>query len=194
MESMWSDYMCCPKTVDPTHRLTKLLVNDKYLPRCALLLPNLKAFILDCDPGWQTLSPDINIALLRLMCLPSLLYVRLEFDFPSALLNVAISCSVKHAVLHGFPELSIELSALRQCPSSGPLYVDSLDTHYPYEYLEHRYKNPNCRIETSRLRKLAVSADTYDNHDAVWTILQTCCETLEDFEFTPSEDGKSIAC
>ena len=177
------------KTVDPTHRFW--IVDDKYLPRCAPLLHNLKALTLDFDCDWQCLSPNTHIALLRLMCLPSLLCVRHEFEYPSALFNVAIGDNVKHVVLHGFPE-SIKLSALPRCPSSRPLYVDSLDIYSLYGFLDSHFKNPNCRIETSRLRKLAVSADTYDNHAAIWTILQTCCETLEDFEFTPSEDGKLI--
>jgi len=60
------------KTANPTWRIYRWLVNDKYLPRCALLLHNVKAFILIYDDSWQFLSSKIHIALLRLMRLPSM--------------------------------------------------------------------------------------------------------------------------
>ena len=177
------------KTFNPTRRW---LINDNYLPRCALLLHNVKAFILEYDDTWQNLSSKIQIALLRLMRLPSLLYVRLASHYPIALFNVAISDNVKHVVLHGCPT-SVKLSILPQCPSSGPLYVDSLNIRHARGFPLGLFKGPNYRIETSRLRKITVLADLYGDHAAVWVILHTCRETLEDFEFKPSDEGKSIA-
>ena len=96
------------------------------------------------------------------MRLPSLLYVQLESNYPSALFDVAIGDNVKHATLHGYPE-SAKLFVLPRHPSSGPLCVDSLDIHYPYRFLGSHFRDPNCRIETSRLRKLAVIANIYDD-------------------------------
>jgi len=181
------------KTVNPrTRRISRWLTNDKYLPRCALLLHNLKAFTLIYDEEWRFLSSKIHIALLRLMRLSSLLYVRLESYYPSKNFDVAIGDNVKHLILPCRPR-SDQLSVLPRCPSSGPLCVDSLEIHYPYEFLDSHLKGPYCRIETSRLRKLVIIADKYDEHAAIWTILQTCSETLEDFEFTPSEEGKPVS-
>jgi len=92
------------KTANLTWRIPRWLANDKYLPRCALL-HHLKAFTLIYDEEWGFLSSKIHIALLRLMRLPSLLYIQLGSKYPSALFNVAIGDSVKHLVLHGCPHL-----------------------------------------------------------------------------------------
>src|SRR6266571_1635421 len=83
------------KTASLIPRTPRWLAKDKYLPRCAPLLHDVKAFILNCDERWRLLSPRIHIALLHLMRLPSLLYVQLEFNYPSALFNVAIGDNVK---------------------------------------------------------------------------------------------------
>jgi len=174
------------KTANPARRI----YHDKYLLRCALLLHDVKAFILNYNDGWQYLSSKIHITLLHLMRLPSLLYVQLESNYPSALFNVAIGDNVKHLVLCGYPQTA-KLFVLPRHPSSGPLYVDSLDIRHPSLFMDRHFEDPNCRIQTSRLRKLVVIADTYDSHATVWTILQTCHETLEDFEFTPCEEGES---
>ena len=180
------------KTANLTWRIPRWLANDKYLPRCALLLHHLKAFTLIYDEEWGFLSSKIHVALLRLMRIPSLLYLQLGSKYPSALFNVAIGDSIKHLVLHGCPQ-SAKLSVLPRCPSSGPLYVDSLGIYDAFGFLHCHFQDPNCRIETSRLRKLAVIADTYNDHAAIWTILQTCRGTLEDFEFTPPNKGKSVS-
>jgi len=169
------------------------LDNDKYLPRCALLLHNVKAFTLQYNDSWQYLSSKVHIALLRLMRLSSLLYVRLESHYPSALLN-AIGDNVKHVGSESYRRPGpVKLPLLPEYLSSGPLYLDSLNIRYADKFPLNYFEDPNWRMEISRLRKLVIIAGIYEDHLAAWKILHICRETLEDFEFTPARDGKSIA-
>ena len=166
------------------------LVNDKHLPRCALLLHNVKAFSLTFE-DWDSLPSEIYIVLLRLMSPPSLL----GHNYPSTLFDIAIGDNIKHVALHGRPRYTEHSFRLRCLPvSSEPLYVDSLDIHYTYGFLASHFNDPNCRIKSSSLRKLVVITDKYDEHASIWAILQTCRETLEDFVFAPSRKSVLITC
>ena len=180
----------------PRSKFYRWLVHDKYLPGCALLLHHVKAFTLLYDgPGdWECLPSEVYIALLRLLRLPSLLYVRLEHHYPSKLFDYAIGDNVKHLVLLGRPCRRYSGLFVRpRCPLSGLLYVDSLDILYTRNFYVNHFEDFNCRIKTSSLRKLSIIANRYEDHVSVWTILQTCRETLEDFDFTPSHKGKSVS-
>ena len=156
------------------------LPNDKFLPLCKPFLHNLKALTVHYDLPWCHLSGRVLITLLNLMQLPSLCYLQFNCRYrPEVIINQAIGNNIKHLVLGGYPEKD-SLPHLPH-PPSAPVYLDSLSIG-SRGFLS---VSPACRVQISKLRKLVVRAsDNY--HAPIWSLLQSCSATLQDFEISPS--------
>jgi len=165
-------------------RLHRWLPTDKFLPLSAPLLCNLRSLAIFYDLPWCELSGRVLITLLNLMQRQSLRYLQFDCNFyPDIITRQALGENVKHLVLDSSPE-KLEASLRLPHPSlSAPVYLDSLSIDmYTFPSLGFL---PDCRVQISRLRKLVVRVpDNY--HAAIWSLLQSCSATLQDFEICPS--------
>ena len=164
------------------------LTRDGFLAACATLLPNLKSLDIIYNGSWGSLSFRNLIALLYLMRLPSLRYLRLECNktCPISTVNAAMGSNIKYLVISasgGNEELPIQ--HLR--PFTAPIYLE----HFAADNFGLQMANlQQYRVQACRLRRLVIKAN--HGHFNTWTLLQSCWETLEDFQFTPCKDGKSV--
>jgi len=167
-------------------RARRWLPEDRFLPLCKPFLCNLKALTIHYDLFWCELSGRVLITLLNLMQLPSLRYLQFNCYYrPDVIIDRAIGENVKHLVLNGHREMETLLRPPH--PPLAPVYLDSLsiDTRgFSSVY-------PACRVQISKLRKLVVRESDSD-HVAVWSLLQSCSATLQDFEISPSYKCKSL--
>src|SRR6266498_1155372 len=162
------------------------LPEDRFLPLCKPFLCNLKALTIHYDLFWCQLSGRVLITLLNLMQLPSLRYLQFNCYYrPDVIINRAIGENVKHLVLNGHREMETLLRPPH--PPLAPLYLDSLSID-GWGFL---FVYPACRVQISKLRKLVVRESDCD-HVAVWSLLQSCSATLQDFEICPSYACKSL--
>jgi len=171
-------------------RYHRWLPNDKFLPLCAPLLCNLRALSVSHDESWYHFSSRVLITLLNLVQLRSLRYLHIDGDRrPGTIIDQAIGENVKHLFLRGDAHKDPPSVRLPH-PPLAPVYLESLSIdEQAFSGLSDGW--PNCRIRISRLRKLVVRAVDIRHHNAIWSLLQSCSATLQDFEITPSNHGKT---
>lgn len=176
-------------TIRPYREIFKRwLPKDKFLPLFAPLLSDLKALHIVSTSNWQDLPYRVLFTLLYLMRLPSLVYLQLLPQYPLAIINMALGENVKHLALNSYPtndQLPFRLAL--EHPPLRPVYLERFFACRA-EFLD-RFP-PTSRIQISNLRKLVVAAIFADEHAHTQRILQKLRDTLEDFEFSPADDGK----
>ena len=163
------------------------LLTDTSLPSYWPLLCKLKALTIEYDGHLCSFS-----TLLHTFQQPSLLCIRI-LDSPCLIktLNDVIGPNVKHLIslrTHHKGD-SEDFRTFLSDPPSSPIYLDTLAIDYPSVFSSSLMSDPTFRLQTSRLRRLFISARSAlsieDPHLATWIILQTCSDTLEEFEFWP---------
>ena len=163
------------------------LLTDTSLPSYWPLLGKLKALTIEydgylCRGGCSTL--------LHTFQQPSLLCIRILCGpYPIKSLSSAIGPNVKHLVRLREHHLENErFYTFLSDPPSSPVYLDTLAIDYPSVFVSSLMSDPTFRLQTSRLRRLFISAkllSSENQHLATWIILQTCSDILEEFEFVP---------
>ena len=159
------------------------LLRDKFLPLFAPLLSNLRALHISLGYSYNLhhLTYRVLFTLLSLMRLPSLIHLRLRCRiYPQAIIN--IGANIKHLALDYAPR-DVNIPFQLEHPPVQPVYLESFLVCSPFVFLG-RFP-PTSRIQFSRLRKLVVTAHSADDYAPTQELLRQCCDTLEDFEFTP---------
>jgi len=165
-------------------------LTDTSLPSYWPLLCKLKALTIEYGHG--DLGQGSCSSLFPIFQQPSLLYLRiLSGPYPIKTLRYhAVGPNIKHLIsLHH--HIGMEYESIFSDSPSSPVYLDTLAIDYPSVFVSSLMTNPAFRLQTSRLRRLSITAKSgiENQHFATWIILQACSDTLEEFEFRPSRNS-----
>jgi len=172
--------------------IRRWLPNDRSLPRCAPMFCNLKTLNISYDACWHQLSGRVLNSLIDLLGQPSVDHVRVGDHIPSFILNFALSPHIKHLKLPHLGRMCSTLPLVKPPREPvEPVYLESLSIDRPFAFVA-LLSAPTSRLLTgSSLRSLFVRSPNVEEHAIIWQFLQSCLDTLEDFEFNPTQDGMS---
>jgi len=127
--------------------------------------------------------------LVRLLNLPLIF-----LDLAGCLLPIPIVASmspdIKHLSIRSYTHKKYQLPVLPNTSKSCPIRLESL---FISDVGCLRRQEFSSRLDTTRLRKLALNRawiTCSDRNPEIWNLLETCCNTLEDFMIFSCKDGK----
>jgi len=155
---------------------TKILPMAAYRQVPSAFRTSPRSLTILYDHSWYHLSGRVLITLLNLIQLPSLHH--LHILMPPTPRYQAIGENVKHLVLNGIQKMNFKpfvtflTSRWRQSTWTHFQLMPGIPVRFP-----------DCRVITSRLRKLVVREQGTPR--AIRSLLQSCNATLQDFDLRP---------
>jgi len=176
-----------PVPGDPSG-IRRWLPTDESLPLCVPVLCNLEALNISYDGRWHRLSSRVLNSLIDLMGRPSLVDLQVGDHIPGDIFNLSLAPHVKHLMLPHLETCATHRLVAPPRQPTNPVHLESLYIDRPFIFVA-LLSAPTCRLSISSLRKLFVRSPAVQEHEKIWQLLQFCLDTLEDFEFNPTQDG-----